>query len=40
MNVRQIKDEIRGLSRINRIEIYRWVAESPCGDPRNGNGEV
>jgi hypothetical protein len=27
MNVRQIKSGIRGLSRIDRIEIYRWVDE-------------
>jgi hypothetical protein len=27
MNVRQIKGGIRGLSRIDRIEIYRWVDE-------------
>jgi hypothetical protein len=27
MNVRQIKSGIRGLSRIDRTEIYRWVDE-------------
>jgi len=27
MNAKQIKDEIRRLSRIERIEIYRWVDE-------------
>jgi hypothetical protein len=27
MNAKQIKDEIRRLSRIEKIEIYRWVDE-------------
>jgi hypothetical protein len=27
MNLRQIKDGIRRLSRLDKIEIYRWVDE-------------
>jgi hypothetical protein len=32
MNAEQIKDEIRKLSRIERIEIYRWIDEEAAAD--------
>jgi hypothetical protein len=27
MNAKQIKDEIRRLSRIDKMEVYRWIDE-------------
>ena len=32
MNAEQIKDEIRKLSRIDKIEIYRWIDEEAAAD--------
>jgi len=32
MNAEQIKDEIRKLSRIDNIEIYRWIDEEAAAD--------
>jgi hypothetical protein len=32
MNAEQIKDEIRNLSRIDKIEIYRWIDEEAAVD--------
>jgi hypothetical protein len=32
MNAKQIKDEIRQLSRIDKIEIYRWIDEEAAAD--------
>ena len=32
MNAQQIKDEIRKLSRIDKIEIYRWIDEEAAAD--------
>jgi hypothetical protein len=32
MNAKQIKDEIRKLSRIDKIEIYRWIDEQVAAD--------
>jgi hypothetical protein len=32
MNPEQIKDEIRNLSRIDKIEIYRWIDEQAAAD--------
>ena len=32
MNAEQIKDEIRKLSRIDKIEIYRWIDEEAASD--------
>ncbi len=32
MNAEQIKDEIRKLSRTDRIEIYRWIDEEAAAD--------
>jgi hypothetical protein len=29
MNAKQIKDEIRKLNRIDKMEIYRWVEVQP-----------
>ena len=35
MNAEQIKDEIRKLSRIDKIEIYRWIDEQAAADIRS-----
>ena len=32
MDAKQIKDEIRSLSRIDKIEIYRWIDEEAAAD--------
>jgi hypothetical protein len=32
MNPEKIKDEIRNLSRIDKIEIYRWIDEEAAAD--------
>jgi hypothetical protein len=32
MNAQQIKDEIRKLSRTDKIEIYRWIDEEAATD--------
>jgi hypothetical protein len=32
VNVEQIKDEIRNLNRIDKIEIYRWIDEEAAAD--------
>ena len=32
MNVQQVKDEIRKLSRTDKIEIYRWIDEEAVTD--------
>ena len=32
MNAREIKDEIRKLSRADKIEIYRWIDEEVAAD--------
>jgi hypothetical protein len=32
MNVAQIKDEIRELTRIDKTEIYRWIDEEVAED--------
>ncbi len=32
MNAAQIKDEIRKLNRIDKIEIYRWIDGEVAGD--------
>jgi hypothetical protein len=32
MNAEQIKDGIRKLSRIDKIEIYRWIDEEAAAD--------
>jgi len=32
MSAKQIKDEIRSLSRIDKIEIYRWIDEQVAAD--------
>ena len=32
MNAAQIKNEIRKLSRIDKIEIYRWIDEEAAAD--------
>ena len=32
MNAEQIKDEIRKLSRIDKIELYRWIDEEAAAD--------
>jgi hypothetical protein len=32
MNAKQIKDEIRNLNRIDKIEIYRWIDEEAAED--------
>ena len=32
MNAAQIKDEIRKLNRIDKIEIYRWIDEEAASD--------
>ena len=32
MNVEQIKDEIRNLNRIDKVEIYRWIDEEAAAD--------
>ena len=34
MNVAQIKDDIRYLSRSDKIEIYRWLDRELAGDLR------
>ena len=38
MNAKQIKDEIRKLSRTDKIEIYRWIDDEMASDllPRIG----
>lgn len=35
MNAEQIKDEIRKLSRIDKIEIYRWIDKQAAADIRS-----
>ena len=38
MNVAQVKDEIRYMSRSDKIEIYRWLDGELAGDlPRIGS---
>ena len=32
MDAKQIKDEIRMLNRIDKIEIYRWIDEEAAAD--------
>jgi hypothetical protein len=32
MNAAQIKDEIRKLNRIDKIEVYRWIDEEAASD--------
>jgi hypothetical protein len=32
MNAEQIKDEIRKLSRVDKIEIYKWIDEEAAAD--------
>jgi hypothetical protein len=32
MNAAQIKDEIRKLNRVDKIEIYRWIDEEAASD--------
>jgi len=32
MSTKQIKDEIRKLSRIDKIDIYKWIDEEAAGD--------
>ena len=32
MSTKQIKDEIRKLSRIEKIDIYKWIDEEAAGD--------
>ena len=32
MSTKQIKDEIRKLSRIEKTDIYKWIDEEAAGD--------
>jgi hypothetical protein len=40
VKLEQIKDEIRKLSRTDKIEIYRWIDDEMAAVPFSRGGEV